>query len=49
MPPFIVERVELLLQTVLRAAGAYDRRSSVTSRSGAKAYFFRSLRISFIA
>jgi hypothetical protein len=28
-------------------AGAYDRKSSVTNRSGAKAYFFRSLRISF--
>jgi Transposase DDE domain len=32
-----------------RAAAPYDRRSSVTNRSGAKAYFFRSLRISFRA
>jgi hypothetical protein len=29
--------------------GAYDRESSVTNRSGANAYFFRSLRISFRA
>jgi hypothetical protein len=28
-------------------AGAYDRKSSVTNRSRTKAYFFRSLRISF--
>jgi hypothetical protein len=28
---------------------AYDRKSSVSNRSGAKAYFFRSLRISFRA
>jgi hypothetical protein len=26
-----------------RAAAAYDRKSSVTNRSGAKVYFFRSL------
>ena len=32
-----------------RTAALYDRRSSVTNRSGAKAYFFRSLRISFSA
>src|SRR5271165_753660 len=30
-----------------RAAALYDRKSSVTNRSGTKAYFFRSLRISF--
>ena len=30
-----------------RAAELYDRKSSVTNRSGPKAYFFRSLRISF--
>jgi hypothetical protein len=27
----------------------YDRKSSVTNRSGTKAYFFKSLRISFSA
>src|SRR5271165_5371882 len=32
-----------------RAAALYDRKSSVTNRSGTKAYFFRSLRISFNA
>ena len=32
-----------------RAAEAYDRKSSVTYRSGAKVYFFTSLRISFRA
>ena len=31
------------------AAAAYDRKSSVTNRSGAKGIFFRSLRISFRA
>src|SRR5208337_4061613 len=30
-----------------RTAALYDRKSSVTNRSGTKAYFFRSLRISF--
>ena len=29
------------------AAGAYDRKSSVTNRCGTKAYFFRSLRNQF--
>ena len=32
-----------------RTAALYDRKSSVTNRSGTKAYFFRSLRISFNA
>ena len=32
-----------------RAAEPYDRKSSVTNRSGAKAYLFRSLRINFSA
>ena len=32
-----------------RTAALYDRKSSVTNRSGTKAYFFKSLRISFSA
>src|SRR5271166_1845864 len=31
-----------------RAAALYDRKSSVTNRSGIKAYFFKSLRISSV-
>src|SRR5208337_1231863 len=34
---------------ISRTAALYDRRSSVTNRSGTKAYFLRSLRISFSA
>ena len=49
--PIVLPPAELMqvLDAEIGAAAPYDRKSSVTNRSGAKVYFFRSLRISFRA